>query len=74
MSATYSQQAPAKINLFLHVTGKRDGYHLLESLVCFTAAGDFVSGELRTDGKITLAVTGPMADAQIGRASCRERV
>lgn len=64
MSATYSQQAPAKINLFLHVTGKRDdGYHLLESLVCFTATGDVVSGELRTDGKITLAVTGPMADA-----------
>ena len=38
MSATYRQQAPAKVNLFLHVTGKRDdGYHLLESLVCFTA-------------------------------------
>lgn len=29
-------QAPAKINLFLHVTGRRDdGYHLLESLVVF---------------------------------------
>jgi 4-diphosphocytidyl-2-C-methyl-D-erythritol kinase len=62
MSATYRQQAPAKINLFLHVTGKReDGYHLLESLVCFTATGDVLSGELRTDGKITLSITGPMA-------------
>ncbi|NIZ00271.1 4-(cytidine 5'-diphospho)-2-C-methyl-D-erythritol kinase [Thalassospira lucentensis] len=62
MSATYSQPAPAKINLFLHVTGKRDdGYHLLESLVCFTAAGDALSGELRDDGKITLAITGQMA-------------
>ena len=62
MSATYSQPAPAKINLFLHVTGKRDdGYHLLESLVCFTAAGDALSGELRDDGKITLSITGPMA-------------
>jgi 4-diphosphocytidyl-2-C-methyl-D-erythritol kinase len=62
MSATYRQQAPAKVNLFLHVTGKRDdGYHLLESLVCFTASSDVVSGELRDDGAITLSITGPMA-------------
>ena len=62
MSATYRQQAPAKVNLFLHVTGKRDdGYHLLESLVCFTASGDVVSGEVRDDGTITLSITGPMA-------------
>lgn len=33
--------APAKITLYLHVTGRRDdGYHLLESLVAFTEAGD----------------------------------
>ncbi len=33
--------APAKLNLFLHVTGKRkDGYHLLDSLVCFADIGD----------------------------------
>ncbi len=33
--------APAKINLTLHVTGRRtDGYHLLDSLVCFASAGD----------------------------------
>jgi 4-diphosphocytidyl-2-C-methyl-D-erythritol kinase len=62
MSATYRQQAPAKVNLFLHVTGKRDdGYHLLESLVCFTATGDLLTGELRDDGKVTLSITGPMA-------------
>ncbi|MEQ8390332.1 MAG: 4-(cytidine 5'-diphospho)-2-C-methyl-D-erythritol kinase [Thalassospira sp.] len=62
MSATYSEQAPAKINLFLHVTGKRgDGYHLLESLVCFTAVGDVLTGELREDGIVTLTITGPMA-------------
>ncbi|MEQ9346622.1 MAG: 4-(cytidine 5'-diphospho)-2-C-methyl-D-erythritol kinase [Thalassospira sp.] len=62
MSATYSEQAPAKINLFLHVTGKRgDGYHLLESLVCFTAVGDVLTGEIREDGIVTLAITGPMA-------------
>lgn len=62
MSATYSEQAPAKINLFLHVTGKRaDGYHLLESLVCFSAVGDVLTGELREDGLVTLTITGPMA-------------
>jgi len=33
--------APAKINLYLHITGKRsDGYHLLDSLVAFTEYGD----------------------------------
>ena len=62
MSATYSEQAPAKINLFLHITGKRDdGYHLLESLVCFTAVGDVLSGECRDDGAINLTITGPMS-------------
>ena len=33
--------APAKINLFLHVVGRRpDGYHLLDSLVAFAGVGD----------------------------------
>jgi 4-diphosphocytidyl-2-C-methyl-D-erythritol kinase len=36
--------APAKINLALHVTGRRaDGYHLIESLVVFTRFGDRVT-------------------------------
>ncbi len=39
-----SEDAPAKINLALHVTGKRpDGYHLLDSLVVFTRFGDRVT-------------------------------
>ncbi|MCC9620709.1 4-(cytidine 5'-diphospho)-2-C-methyl-D-erythritol kinase [Thalassospira sp. MA62] len=63
MPEIYREHAPAKLNLFLHVTGKRDdGYHLLESLVCFTEAGDKLSGELRDDGKVTLTITGPMSD------------
>lgn len=38
--------APAKINLYLHVVGKRaDGYHLLDSLVAFADVGDFVDVE-----------------------------
>ena len=37
------EHAPAKVNLTLHVTGQRgDGYHLLDSLVVFTALGDVV--------------------------------
>lgn len=33
--------SPAKVNLTLHVTGQRDdGYHLLDSLVCFPEIGD----------------------------------
>lgn len=39
-----AEPAAAKINLTLHVTGRRaDGYHLLDSLVCFAEVGDAVS-------------------------------
>ena len=34
-------EAPAKLNLYLHVTGRRDnGYHELDSLVAFASVGD----------------------------------
>ena len=40
-TATVVEEAPAKINLALHVTGRRaDGYHLLDSLVVFAGVGD----------------------------------
>lgn len=53
--------APAKINLTLHVTGRRgDGYHLLDSLVVFAAFGDRLS--LEAGGtELSLAITGPQA-------------
>lgn len=52
--------APAKINLTLHVTGRRaDGYHLLDSLVVFAGVGDRVSGTLADPPALT--VEGPMA-------------
>lgn len=42
--AEFYETAPAKINLALHVVGQRaDGYHLLETLVTFTDAGDRLS-------------------------------
>ena len=52
--------APAKINLTLHVTGRRaDGYHLLDSLVVFAGVGDRVSASLADEA--SLVVTGPLA-------------
>jgi 4-diphosphocytidyl-2-C-methyl-D-erythritol kinase len=45
--------APAKLNLFLHVTGRRaDGYHDLESLFVALDFGDMVTLERRDDGAI----------------------
>ena len=52
--------APAKINLTLHVTGRReDGYHELDSLVVFADIGDRL--RLRPSDTTTLTVDGPMA-------------
>lgn len=54
------QFAPAKVNLALHVTGRRrDGYHLLDSLVVFTEVGDRVT--VAPARKTSLEVTGPFA-------------
>ncbi|RBI85733.1 4-(cytidine 5'-diphospho)-2-C-methyl-D-erythritol kinase [Rhodosalinus halophilus] len=53
-------RAPAKVNLTLHVTGRRpDGYHLLDSLVVFADAADVV--RVRPADAPALRVTGPMA-------------
>jgi 4-diphosphocytidyl-2-C-methyl-D-erythritol kinase len=43
--------APAKVNLFLHVTGRRaDGYHTLESLIALIDLADTISLSRRGDG------------------------
>ena len=56
-----SLRAPAKINLYLHVTGRRDdGYHLLDSLVAFAGIHDIVSARPADD--FSLAMDGPFAD------------
>jgi 4-diphosphocytidyl-2-C-methyl-D-erythritol kinase len=45
--------APAKVNLFLHVTGRRgDGYHLIESLFVLVDFADRLTLERRDDGAI----------------------
>jgi len=54
--------APAKINLYLHVTGRRaDGYHLLDSLVAFADIGDRLTVE--TAASFSLVVDGAEAAA-----------
>lgn len=53
--------APAKLNLTLHVTGQRkDGYHLLDSLVVFADVGDRIS--IRPAEANKLQVIGPRAE------------
>lgn len=52
--------APAKLNLALHVVGRRDdGYHLLESLVAFTRFGDRI--EIAEADEDSFEVSGPFA-------------
>ena len=54
------EAAPAKVNLYLHVTGRRaDGYHLLDSLAVFGPAADRL--EAAPAGALTLALEGPFA-------------
>lgn len=51
--------ARAKINLALHITGRRaDGYHLLDSLVAFADFGDRIV--VQAAQTLTLTVAGPM--------------
>ncbi|MBV9015986.1 MAG: 4-(cytidine 5'-diphospho)-2-C-methyl-D-erythritol kinase [Alphaproteobacteria bacterium] len=57
--------APAKVNLYLHVVGKRaDGYHLLDSLIAFADIGDEVTAA--PADTMSLAVAGPEAEALAG--------
>ena len=62
MSPILSEAAPAKVNLTLHVTGRRaDGYHLLDSVIVFAGVGDVV--RVRAHKGLALAVVGPEAAA-----------
>jgi 4-diphosphocytidyl-2-C-methyl-D-erythritol kinase len=60
--------APAKLNLFLHVTGRRDdGYHLLQSVFQLIDLHDVLHFDLRDDGEIVRSteVAGVPAEADL---------
>jgi 4-diphosphocytidyl-2-C-methyl-D-erythritol kinase len=53
--------APAKINLYLHITGRRpDGYHDLDSLVAFATIGDDII--VRPSSAFSFRIEGPQAE------------
>ena len=57
---TVTLAAPAKLNLYLHVTGKRaDGYHLLDSLVAFADIYDTLT--LTPAPSLAFTADGPFA-------------
>src|SRR6195952_764238 len=59
VSAT-SEFAPAKVNLHLHVVGRRpDGYHMLDSLAVFANIGDRLT--VSPHDTLSLSITGPFA-------------
>ncbi len=64
-TASWVEDAPAKINLFLHVTGRRpDGYHLLQSLFVYLDLADrLVAEPAAPPARDRLAVVGPTAAA-----------
>ena len=65
--APVRRRAPAKLNLYLHLVGRRpDGYHLLDSLFAFADFGDEI--EVVPDPGFSLSVEGPYAAAIDGAA------
>lgn len=63
-----SEEAPAKINLALHVTGRRaDGYHLLDMLVSFTRHGDRLAFRAADHDEFSLSGRfGPLLSVEAG--------
>lgn len=61
----YSEPAPAKLNLALHVRGKLpDGRHRIETVFAFCTDGDMVEAEAAEE--LSLTVGGPFAEALSG--------
>ena len=60
MKSLHNVPAPAKLNLFLHITGRRDdGYHLLQTVFRFIDRADSLRLASRDDGNIVLATPTP---------------
>ena len=67
MSTALILAAPAKLNLYLHVTGRRpDGDHTIESLVAFAGLADRLEFADAPAGTFEIAVAGPFATALAG--------
>ncbi|MBL8349331.1 MAG: 4-(cytidine 5'-diphospho)-2-C-methyl-D-erythritol kinase [Burkholderiaceae bacterium] len=64
LAALYEVPAPAKLNLFLHVVGRRpDGYHLLQSVFVLIDWCDTLHFERRGDGRLQRHDLGPALPA-----------
>lgn len=64
LRALYDVPAPAKLNLFLHVVGRRDdGYHLLQSVFVLIDWADTLHFERRDDGRLARRDLGPALPA-----------
>ena len=64
LAALYDVPAPAKLNLFLHITGRRpDGYHLLQSVFALIDWCDTLHFERRTDSLLQRHDLGPSLPA-----------
>ena len=65
LSSLHGCPAPAKLNLFLHVTGRRpDGYHMLQSVFQLIDHGDTLHFDLRADGQIVRTTDVPGVPAE----------
>ncbi len=77
MQSLYDVPAPAKLNLFLHVVGRRaDGYHLLQSVFALIDWSDTLHFDLRHDGQITrddLSLALPPDDLTVRAARALQR-
>ena len=63
-SPALTRLAPAKLNLFLHITGRRaDGYHELQTLFQLLDYGDELSFNPLPNGELSLHAEGPTASA-----------
>ena len=72
LAALFDVPAPAKLNLFLHVVGRRaDGYHLLQSVFLLIDWADTLHFECRSDGRLQrhdLGATLPAKDLTLAAA------
>lgn len=77
MQALYDVPAPAKLNLFLHITGRRpDGYHLMQSVFMLIDWCDTLHFERRNDHQITrqdLGATLPDIDLTVRAAQALQQ-